>query len=119
MLYTVQELENLKKVYIVYFPNNERYYGSEVFPYAVYTVSKFERRGFNKAFVQLKTSAARKGFKQNINLVGGAILNNSDVGYFADYDSALKSFCRHVKKNIDGFPKLGKKLIEQFPEQFC
>lgn len=116
MIDLVEDLVNHKKVYVLYdsITTNDLLY-------AVYNVTKVERRGTIKYYAQLKTNSIHKWFKRTLNVVGLRLeFNNYPDPYtvFASLDDLKKYYCKQLKNNPEKNPKLLKKCTNQFPDYF-
>jgi hypothetical protein len=116
MIDLVEDLANYKKVYILY----DSITTSDI-TFAVYSVTKVERRGTMKYYAQLKTSSQHKWFKKTLNVVGLSIEfphTANPYKLFDNLDDLRKHYCKQLKKEPEKNPKLLKKLTKQFPEYF-
>ncbi len=116
MLLTISELSQTKKIYVSY-----ESLTLDKFTYAVYTVSNYEYRGFNKHYVKIKTSSQNKLFRKEINMVGYAIdfkYSTNPYQFSDNLEDLKKSFCKKLKKNPEKNEKLLKELTEQYPHYF-
>lgn len=116
MIDLVEELANHKKVYVLYDSIT-----TDDLLFAVYNVTKVERRGTMKHFAQMKTSSQHKWFKKTLNVVGMSLeFKHTANPYkvFDNLDDLRKHYCKQLKKNPEKNPKLVKKLTNQFPEYF-
>lgn len=116
MIDLVEDLQNHKKVYVLYDSIT-----TDELLFAVYSVVKVERRGSMKYYAQLKTSSRHKLFNNTINVVGLALeFKHITDPYkvFSNLNDLRKHYCKQLKKNPEKNPKLTKKLSKQFPDLF-
>lgn len=116
MIDLVEDLENYKKVYVLYDSIT-----TDDILYAVYNVAKVERRGTMKYFAQMKTNSTHKWFKNTLNTVGMSLeFKHSPNPYkvFSNVDDLRKYFCKQLKQKPEKNPKLVKKLTKLYPESF-
>jgi len=116
MIDIVEDLQNHKKVYVLYDSIT-----TDDLLFAQYTVSKVERRGSMKYYAQLKTSSQHKYFKKTLNVVGMSLEFNHTANPYKVFDNIhdmRKYYCKQLKQNPEKNPKLVKKLTKLYPEHF-
>ncbi len=116
MIDTVEELSKKKSVYILY----DSIANLDNILWAIYTISKYERRGVGKFWTQMKTSSNHKYFKKTLNVVGTAInfSNANPYKVFDDKADMIKYYCKSLKKNPDKNKKLTTKMMILYPQYF-
>ena len=116
MIDLVEELENHKKVYVLYDSIT-----TEDLLFAVYDVITVERRGTMRYYAQLKTSSQHKYFKKTLNVVGMRLEFSHTANPYKVFDNLndlRKYYCKQLKKNPEKNQKLVKKLVKKFPDYF-
>lgn len=116
MIDLVEELQNYKKVYVLYDSLT-----TEEILIAQYDVVTVEKRSTMKYFAKLRTNSRHKYFKKELNTVSFRLefphqANPYDV--YESRDAATKAFCKHLKEQPEKNPKLLNKLKEQYPHYF-
>jgi len=116
MIDLVEDLANYKKIYVLYDSIT-----TDDLLYAVYNVTKVERRSTMKYYAQMKTNSTHKYFKKTLNVVGMSLEFKHTPNPYVVFDNLndlKKHYCKELKKNPEKNPKLVKKFIKQFPDYF-
>jgi len=118
MLYSIEDLKLGQKIYVSSQPR--RYYLDDTIAYAVYQITKMEQKGVGKWFIEMKTHARNKRFKKTIKVVNRHSLDLSAMGFEANDSLASihKSTCEILKNHPKDNPKLFKKMMDLYPQNF-
>jgi len=115
MIDTIEELSAAKKIYVL----DTNVWRKEKIDYAIYTVSRFERKGVNRYFIELKTNAFKSKFPKRLRAQGFTIsFGKYSYQCYDNLDEAIRDYCRILKKDPSKNEELFKKLLELYPQNY-
>lgn len=116
MLDLIEDIGSLKKVYVL----DTGLWNKTNMEFNVYSVTKIDRLGVNKWYVELKNNALKSSFPKTLNSKGLMLRfkGHSDYLCYEDFDTMKRDYCFIIKTNPDKNKKLTKKMMNLYPELF-
>ena len=116
MLDLVEDIGSLKKVYVL----DTGLWNKNRMVFNVYSVTKLDRLGVNKWYVELKNNAIKTTFPKALNSRGLMLRfkGYSDYRCYGDVESMRKDYCYIIKTNPDKNKSLTKKMSDLYPQYF-
>ena len=116
MIDLVEDIKELKKLYVL----DTGLWNKTNMDFNVYSVTKLDRLGVNKWYVELRNNAIKTSFPKTLNSKGLMLRfkGHSDYRCYADAESMRKDYCYIIKNNPDKNRSLTKKMTNLYPQYF-
>ena len=116
MIDLVEDIGSMKKVYVL----DTGLWNKTTMDFNVYSVTKLDRLGMNKWYVELKKNAVKTHFPKTLNSKGLMLRfkGYSDYRCYSDVESMRKDYCYIIKNNPEENKSLTKKMTNLYPQYF-
>jgi hypothetical protein len=116
MIDLIENIGALKKVYVL----DTGLWNKNRMEFNVYSVTKLDRLGVNKWYVELKNNAIKTTFPKALNSKGFMLRFKGYPDYlcYADAETMIKDYCFIIRTNPDKNKTLTKKMTTLYPQYF-